>query len=138
MTTLDRATPSHSLPQVTQDYTLVLQTPSLSPFFPASYFRCRWAESGVLRRILCLDFLGQGCLQPFPLPHDAKQVTPSIGPGIALRIRCKGSVTYFRLLAALLSAEEPETYLNNEIFLIRLKGNFWSSFNATRSGRSRE
>lgn len=45
---------------------------------------------------------------------------------------------HLRLWAALLSAEEPEMYLKREILLMRLKGNFWSSFRATRSGRSRE
>jgi hypothetical protein len=29
-------------------------------------------------------------------------------------------------------------YLNKGILLMRLKGNFWSSFSATRSERSRE
>lgn len=71
-------------------------------------------------------------------PHDTEPVIPSTGLGITLRIRFKSSVTYFRFWAALLSAEEPEMYLNIEILLIRLKGNFWSSFNATCSERSRE
>lgn len=47
-------------------------------------------------------------------------------------------MTYLRLWAALLSAEDPETYFNREILLMRLKGSFWSSFSATRSERSME
>ena len=62
-----------------------------------------------------------------------------IGPAAASGIKqARPSVTYFRLWAALLSAEEPEMYLNMEILLIRLKGNFWSSFTATCSGTSKE
>lgn len=74
----------------------------------------------------------------FLFSRDTELVTRSTGPGIALRIRCKSSVTYFRFWAALLSAEEPEMYLNIEILLIRLKGNFWSSFNAIFSEMSKE
>lgn len=76
----------------------------------------------------------------FLLPMILNQVTGSLstGPGTASRTSVESSVTYFRLWAALLSAEEPEMYLNTEILLIRLKGNFWSSFSATRSDRSME
>lgn len=38
--------------------------------------------------------------------------------------KVRAFITYLRLWAALLSAEEPEMYLNKGILLMRLKGNF--------------
>lgn len=127
-----RATSSHGLSQVTQG-------PSLSHFGSVLTLDTAAGQTLDCSEDICAwNLCGQDHPHPIPFSHHTGPITLSTGPETASRISIRSSVTYFRPWAALLSAEEPEMYLNTEILLIRLKGNFWSSFSATRSERSRE
>lgn len=108
--------------------------PSLPPFGSVPTSDAAGQDLEHSEDICAWTFWVRDCTYPIPFSCDTEPVTLSTGPGTSV----KSFVTYFRLWAALLSAEEPEMYLNTEILLMRLKGNFWSSFSATRSERSME
>ena len=66
-----------------------------------------------------------GCTSVEHLTHVQKALGPApITETDHATKKVRAFITYLRLWAALLSAEEPEMYLNKGILLMRLKGNF--------------